>query len=298
MRAIQFNQYGGPEVLEWAQAPELHATENTVTISVRAASLNAIDWKIRRGLMSGQGPDNFPAFLGFDAAGVVDQVGEGVTGFEVGDEVFGLGHRTHAEYAVLKSFVDKPAEVSWSEAAAAGVAGETSVRALNLLGVTHGTTVVIDGAAGGVGAVAVQVAVARGATVIATASERNHEYLAALGAAPVQYGDGVTDRIRQVAPGGVDAVLDVVGKTPMENLVSLVDDPQQVVSIANFSAPEHGARVTGGGGDPTAALREIADLLANGRLKIEVAAYPMNEATEAHRLQEQGHVRGKLVLVL
>ncbi|MCW2803166.1 MAG: hypothetical protein QOF52_1813 [Propionibacteriaceae bacterium] len=297
MRAIQFNQYGGPEVLEWAEAPEPHATANTVRISVRAASLNAIDWKIRRGLMRGQGPDTFPAFLGFDAAGVVNEVGQGVTGFEVGDEVFGLGHPTHAEYAVLKSFVNKPAEVSWSEAAAAGVAGETSVRALNLLGVTRGTTVVIDGAAGGVGAVAVQVAVARGATVIATASERNHEYLASLGATPVQYGDGVTDRIRQVAPGGVDAVLDVVGKTPMEELVSLVADPQQVVSIANFSAPEHGARVTGGGGDATAALREIADLLADGRLKIEVASYPMQEATEAHRLLEQGHVRGKLVLI-
>lgn len=294
MRAVQFTQYGGPEVLRWADAPEPHAPAHRVRIDVRAASVNAIDRKIRAD-PEGTGTAQFPTLLGFDAAGVVDEVGPGVTGVRVGDEVFGLGTRTQAEYAVLEHVAWKPAHLSWAEAAAAGVAGETSVRALNLLGVTAGTVVVIDGAAGGVGAVAVQVAVARGATVVATARSADHDYLSALGATPVQYGSGVADRIRAAVPTGVDAVFDVVGKTALDELVSLVPDPQQVVSIANFAASEYGARATGGGGDPSAALREIAGLLAEARLHIEVQTFPMWEFATAHRLLDRGHVRGKLV---
>ncbi len=297
MRAVVFNQYGGPDVLEWVEGPEPPVKPNTVRIQVQAASVNAIDWKIRSGQMGGQSTDDFPLFLGFDAAGVVDRIGEGATGVEVGDEVFGLGSGTYAEVAVLRSFAAKPSEVSWEEAAAAGVAGETSVRALSLLAVTEGTTLLIDGAAGGVGAVAVQVAVARGARVIATSSEANFDYLNALGATPIRYGEGMTDRVRTLSPRGVEAVFDVAGKTPMPQLVSLVEDPQQVVSIANFAAGEYGARATGGGGDAAAAMAEIAGLLSEGRLHIEVLTYPMSAAAAAHRLLQEGHVRGKLVLV-
>jgi NADPH:quinone reductase-like Zn-dependent oxidoreductase len=302
MRAVQFDAHGGPEVLRWAAAPEPHVADAgvpaaAVRVSVAAASVNAVDWKIRSGLLGADVPRAYPGFLGFDAAGVVDEVGADVTGVQPGDEVFGLGTNTHAEYAVLRHYAAKPAAVGWVEAAAAGNAGETAVRVLDLLGVGHGTTLVIDGAAGGVGAVAVQVAVARGAAVLGTASERNHRYLGQLGATPVTYGLGMADRVRAAVGGHVDAVFDVVGKTQMADLVSLVGDPAQVVSIANFAAPEHGARATGGGGDPSAALRQVADLLAARRLRIEVQTFLMSAAGEAHRLLEQGHVRGKLVLV-
>lgn len=299
MLAAQFHSYGGPEVLEIDEAPEPHAGPGQVRITVRAASINPVDWKVRAGFMADFSPLTFPAIGGSDAAGVVDEVGEGVDGLSVGDEVFGLGSATDAELAVLSAFVKKPASIDWAEAAALGVAGETAVRGLDLLSVGAGSTVLIDGGAGGVGAVAVQVAAARGAKVIATASERNHGFLRDLGAEPVLYGDGMPDRVRAVAPDGVDAVFDVVGKTPVTDLIELAPDPQHVVSIANFGAAEHGARVTGGGeGNPVEALATVARLAEEGRLKIEVQTFALADIAEAQRLSQAGHVRGKLALVL
>ena len=177
MRALQFSAHGGPEVLEWAEAPEPHAGAGQIRIAVRAASVNPIDWKLMSGAMPGGQPMTGPKYLGFDAAGVVDEVGEGVTGVSVGDEVFGRGRNTQAEYAVLDSWVAKPPSVDWAVAAAAGVAGETAERGLRLLDVKAGDAVFVDGGAGGVGAVAVQMAVARGVRVIASASEANQDYL-------------------------------------------------------------------------------------------------------------------------
>jgi NADPH:quinone reductase-like Zn-dependent oxidoreductase len=299
MRAVQFRSYGGPEVLEWAEAPEPHAGPGQVRIAVRAASVNPVDWKRFTGAMSGGQPMSGVGYLGFDAAGVVDEVGEGVTGVSVGAEVLGQGSNTQAQYAVLDSWVAKPPSVDWAVAAAAGVAGETSERGLRLLGVQAGDTVFVDGGAGGVGAVAVQMAVARGARVIASASEANHDYLREIGATPVLYGDGVADRVRAAAGGPVDAVFDVAGQTPVEELISLTAEPSQVVSIANFAAGEAGARVTGGGSDsqPTRALAEVADLLAQNKIVIKVQTFPFDRAAEAHRISRAGHVRGKLVLV-
>jgi NADPH:quinone reductase-like Zn-dependent oxidoreductase len=299
MRALQFTAYGGPEVLEWGDAPEPHAGPDQVRIAVRAASVNPIDSKVLSGAMAGGQPMSGTGYLGFDAAGVVDQVGEGVTDVSVGDEVLGRGTNTQAEYAVLDSWAPRPASVDWAVAAAAGVAGETSERGLRLLGVEAGDTVFVDGGAGGVGAVAVQMAVVRGAQVIASASEANHAYLRELGATPVLYGDGLVDRVRAAASGPVDAVFDVAGRTPVEDLVSLAPEPSQVVSIANFAAGEAGARVTGGGDDsrPREALAQVADLLAQGRLVITVQTFGFERAAEAYRIVEGGHVRGKLVLV-
>lgn len=299
MRALQFRSYGGPEVLEWADAPEPHAGPGQVRISVRAASVNPIDWKLLSGAMSGGEPLPGPGYLGFDAAGVVDEVGEGITGVSVGDEVLGRGSNTQAEHAVLDSWAAKPESVDWAVAAAAGVAGETSERGLRLLGVEAGDTLFVDGGAGGVGAVAVQMAVARGASVVASASEANHDYLRELGATPVLYGQGVADRVRGVVGGPVDAVFDVAGKTPVEDLLGLVAEPSHVVSIANFAAGEAGVTVTGGGADsrPEQALAEVSDLLAQGRLAIRVETFPFDRAAEAYRISRGGHVRGKLVLV-
>src|ERR671925_2153219 len=203
MRALQYKAYGGPEVLEWAQAPDPHAGSGQIRIAVRAASVNPIDWKAFSGAMSGGQPLAGTGYLGYDAAGVVDEVGEGVSGISVGDDVLGRGRNTQAEYAVLDSWAAKPPSVDWAVAAAAGVAGETSERGLRLLDVQAGDTLFVDGGAGGVGAIAVQMAVARGARVIASASEANHDYLREIGAIPVLYGAGVADRVRTAAGGQV-----------------------------------------------------------------------------------------------
>jgi NADPH:quinone reductase-like Zn-dependent oxidoreductase len=230
---------------------------------------------------------------------VVDEVGEGVSGVSVGDDVFGRGQNTQAEYAVLDSWAAKPSSIDWAVAAAAGVAGETSERGLRLLDVEAGDTIFVDGGAGGVGATAVQMAIARGARVIASASEANHDYLREIGATPVLYGEGVVARVKDAAGGRLDAVFDVAGKTPIEDLISLAPDPSKVVTIANFGAAEAGARVTGGDADsrPMEALAQVAELLAQNKLVIKVQTFPFDRAAEAYRISAGGHIRGKLVLV-
>ena len=299
MRALQFRTNGGPEVLERAEAPDPHPGPGQVRVAVRAASVNPIDWKAFSGAMSGGEPMAGTGYLGYDAAGVVDEVGEGVTGVSVGDEVFGRGRNTQAEYAVLDSWAAKPPSIDWAVAAAAGVAGETAERGLRLLEVKAGDTLFVDGGAGGVGAVTVQMALTRGARVIASASEANHDYLREIGATPVRYGQGLAERVRAAAGGPVDAVFDVAGKTPVEDLISLVSEPSQVLSVANFAAGRAGARVTGGGADsqPMQALAQVADLLAQNKLVIKVQTFPFDRAAEAYRISQAGHLRGKLVLV-
>jgi NADPH:quinone reductase-like Zn-dependent oxidoreductase len=299
MRALQYKTYGGPEVLEWAEAPDPHAGSGQIRIAVRAASVNPIDWKIISGALSGGEPMVGTGYLGYDAAGVVDEVGEGVSGVSGGDEVFGRGRNTQAEYAVLDAWAAKAPSIDWAVAAAAGVAGETGERGLRLLDVKTGDTLFVDGGAGGVGAVTVQMALARGAKVIASASEANHDYLRELGATPVVYGQGVAERVRAAAGGPIDAVLDVAGKTPVEELISLAPKPSQVVTIANYTAGQAGARVTGGGADshPMEALALVADLLAQNKLVLKVQTFPFDRAAEAYRISQGGHVRGKLVLI-
>jgi NADPH:quinone reductase-like Zn-dependent oxidoreductase len=200
---------------------------------------------------------------------------------------------------VLDSWAAKPASIDWAVAAAAGVAGETSERGLRLLDVKSGDTVFVDGGAGGVGAAAVQLAVAGGARVIASSSEANHDYLREIGATPVLYGDGIVDRVRDAAGGPIDAVFDIAGKTPVEDLISLAPEPSQVVTIANYTASDAGARVTGGGGDsrPMEALAQVAELLEQNKLVLKVQTFPFERAAEAYRISQGGHVRGKLVLV-
>jgi NADPH:quinone reductase-like Zn-dependent oxidoreductase len=299
MRALQYKAYGGPEVLDWAEAPEPHAGPGQLRIAVRAASVNPIDWKVLTGMLSGGEPLAGTGYLGYDAAGVVDEVGDQVSGVTVGDEVFGRGRNTQAELAVLDAWAAKAPSIDWAVAAAAGVAGETGERGLRLLDVNAGDTLFVDGGAGGVGAVAVQMALARGAKVIASASEANHQYLRELGATPVLYGQGVAERVRAAGGGPVDAVFDVAGKTPVEELISLAPEPSQVVTIANYAAGQAGARVTGGGADshPMEALAEVAELLAQNQLVIKVQTFPFDRAAEAYRISQSGHVRGKLVLV-
>ena len=299
MLAVQYTEYGGPEVISLGEAPEPHAGPGQIRIVVRAAGVNPMDWKLRSGMMARGKPLEGVGYLGFDAAGVVDEVGEGVTDVAVGDDVFGQGQNTQAQYAVLTSWARKPASVDWAVAAAAGVVVETSERVLRLLGVTEGTKLFIDGGAGGVGSTATQLAKARGAMVIASASEANQGYLREIGAIPVVYGDGMIERVRALQIGKVDAVLDAVGKTPIDDLISLTTEPSQVVSIANFGAAASGARVSGGGADsqPKKALAEAAELLEQSKLVIKIQTFPFDRAAEAHQISQDGHARGKLVLV-
>jgi NADPH:quinone reductase-like Zn-dependent oxidoreductase len=297
MRALQYRSYGGPEVLEVADAPEPHAGPGRIRIAVRAASVNPIDWKILSGA-SAEGPLDGVRYLGSDAAGVVDEVGEGASDVAVGDDVFGLGQGTQAEYAVLGAWASKPASVDWAVATAAGVAGETSERVLRLLDLGGGT-VFMDGGAGGVGSVAVQMARAHGLRVIASAGPDNQDYLREIGAIPVLYGEGLTQRVRETAGDGVDGVFDAVGKTPIEDLISLAPRPDRVVTIANFAAGESGVRITGGGADarPFDALAETAGLLEQSKVVIKIQTFPLDRAAEAYRISRGGHVRGKLVLL-
>ncbi len=246
MRAVTYTEYGGPEVLAVTEVPEPHAGAGQIRIAVRAASVNPVDWKLREG-MFGRSPIDAPRIPGADAAGVVDEVGDGVTGVSVGDEVFGLATDGYAEFAVMRAWAAKPSDVDWAVAAGAGVAGETSVRALDLLRLHAPQSVFIAGGTGGVGTVAVQVAVQRGLTVIASGGAGNQDFLRELGAVPVPYGAGLLAAVRAAAGADhVDGVFDVVGKTPADDLLALVDTPSQVVSIANFGLAERGAQVTGG----------------------------------------------------
>ncbi|PWW21093.1 NADPH:quinone reductase-like Zn-dependent oxidoreductase [Geodermatophilus normandii] len=298
MRAVVHTAYGEPEVAGVGEVDEPHAGPGRARIAVRAAGVDPLDWKQVTGLMArGDRPDG-PTVPGVDAAGVVDEVGEGVTGVQVGDPVLGLGRATAAEHAVLHAWVPKPPEVSFEVAAGLGVVGETAVRVLDLLGLPPGRTVVVDGASGGVGTATVQVAVSRGLAVIGTSSPANADFVRSLGALPVPHGQGLADRVREIAPDGVDGGIDTAGRGSVRDLVALTGDPGRVVTIADSGAAELGVRVTTSSEGAVPRLTEVAALVRQGRLQLPVAAsYPLERAAEAHRRSREGHVRGKLGLV-
>jgi len=219
MKAVRFSRFGGPEVLEIVDLPDPHPGPGQVRIAVRAAGVNPSDWKKRQGLMD----EDLPQTLGYEAAGVVDEVGEGVTDVAVGGRVFGFSEEgaAQAELAVLSYYAPVPPSLGFPGAAALPAAIETATRALDQLGVGTGSTLLINGASGSIGSAAVQLAVVRGARVIGTASPANHDYLRSLGAEPVAYGEGLAGRVRALAPGGVDAALDVAGSGILPELIGL-----------------------------------------------------------------------------
>ena len=297
MRAVVHTRTGEPrEVLSVVETDEPHAGPGEVRILVRAAGVNPIDWKLVTGHMGGA-PDR-PRAPGIDAAGLVDEIGAGVTGVRLGDPVFGQATSgSAAEYAVLSAWAAKPETVPFEAAAGLPVAGETAVRVLDLLGLRAGRTVVVDGASGGVGSTTVQVALARGLRVIGTAGEGNQEFLASLGAQATLYGPGLVDRVRALAPDGVDGAVDTAGRGSVRDLIALTGDPHQVVTIADFSAGDLGVQVTPGGGGQRERLEQVAALLAAGELQVPVAqTFPLEQIAEAYALSRAGHVRGKLVL--
>jgi NADPH:quinone reductase-like Zn-dependent oxidoreductase len=299
MKAARFSRFGGPEVLEITDLPDPHPGPGQVRIAVRAAGVNPSDWKKRRGLMDQQ----LPQTMGHEAAGVVDELGDGVTGVAIGDRVFGFtaDEAAQAELAVLAWYAPIPASLGFAEAAALPAAVETATRALDQLGVTAGSALLINGASGSVGSAAVQLAVARGARVIGTASPANHEYLRSLGAEPVAYGEGLAGRVRALAPGGVDLALDVAGSGVLPELIALAGGPEHVLTVADFAgAQEYGVRFSrGDDGRALYALAGLGELIASGRFSVPaVRTFPLADIAEAHRVSEDGHASGKLVLTV
>jgi NADPH:quinone reductase-like Zn-dependent oxidoreductase len=299
MKAVRFSQFGGPEVLEIVDLPDPHPGPGQVRVAVRAAGVNPSDWKKRRGLMDGE----LPQTLGHEAAGVVDELGEGVADAAVGDRVFGLSAEgsAQAELAVLSYYALIPPSVDFPGAAALPAAIETATRALDQLGAGSGSTLLINGASGSVGSAAVQLAVVRGARVIGTASPGNHEYLRSLGAEPVAYGEGLTGRVRALAPGGVDLALDVAGSGVLPELIGLAGGAGHVITVADVrGAREHGVTFSSGdaAGRAVGVLGQIGGLIESGRFRVPATqAFPLAEVAQAHRAGEQGHAGGKLVLL-
>jgi NADPH:quinone reductase-like Zn-dependent oxidoreductase len=301
MKAIQFSELGDPDVLTIVDVAEPHAPAGTIRIRVKAASVNPVDWKVRSGASKRPVPVELPSIPGMDAAGVVDEIGEGVDGVSIGDEVFGAATSgAYAEFVVLDHFARKPAAMSWTEAAGLPSAVETAFRGLAELGVEPGETIVVNGAAGGVGIAAVQLAIALGATVIGTASEANHEYLRSLGVIPTTYGQGLVDRVLALAPSGVDRALDATGHGALPDLVSLAHSKERVLTLADPQAFELGIEFsTGANGRSFEALAEVAALSERGAFTMPIAKeFPLDEAPAAHRLSESGHFLGKIVLVV
>jgi NADPH:quinone reductase-like Zn-dependent oxidoreductase len=299
MKAVRFSRFGGPEVLEIVDLPDPHPGPGQVRIAVHAAGVGLSDWKKRKGLMDPE----LPQTVGYEAAGVVDELGAGVTDVAVGDRVFGVcsDGAAQAELAVLSHYAAIPASLDFAAAAALPAAIETAARALDQVGVERGSTLLINGASGSVGSAAVQFAVARGARVIGTAGPANQDYLRSLGAEPLTYGTGLVDRVRAIAPGGVDRALDVAGSGVLPELIELAGGPEHVVTVADFAgAQRYGVRFSkGDSGRALYVLAEIGALIESGRFSPPtVRTFPLVEVAEAHRVSEAGHVRGKLVLLV
>ncbi|WP_327581536.1 NADP-dependent oxidoreductase [Nonomuraea sp. NBC_00507] len=300
MKDIVFDRFGGPEVLHEADIEVPQPGPGQVRVRVKAAGLNALDGKIRSGMLEAVYPTTFPAVPGGELAGVVDALGEGVQGVQVGDDVLGWSDTgSYAEYALATIVAPKPAALDWPHAAALPVAGETAERVLNLMGVAAGETVLMHGASGGVGTLAVQLATARGARVIGTAGPGNQDYLASLGATATVYGEGLVERVRALAPDGVDAVFDLAGKGALEDSITLRGGTDRIVTIADFRAQQLGITFSSGPAETSSdRLAALAQDAAIGKVVTTVTTYPLDQAATAQRVSDAGHVRGKLVLTV
>jgi len=298
--AITYSRYGSPDVLTVTSAEIPPPGPGQVLIRVRAVAVNPIDLKIRSGRMDGIIPVQFPVLPGWDVAGVVEAAGQGA-GAAVGDKVFGAASvGGYSRHALLDHPVAKPEGLSWEAAASVISVGEAAFRVLKHLGLKAGQTLLILGAGGSVGTIAVQLAAARGVTVIGTAAEGDLERLTALGATSVRYGDGWADRARASAPGGVDAVFDAAGAGLLPDAIALAGDAARVITIADDNAADHGVRFTGA--DPAdrapEALPELAALMAAGRLTVPIwRTYPLAQAAQAHADIEARRNHGKIVLL-
>jgi NADPH:quinone reductase-like Zn-dependent oxidoreductase len=303
-KAVRFQQYGGIEVLRVVEVDRPVPGPGQVLVRVEAAAINPGEAMIRSGALHERWPATFPSGQGSDLAGIVAEVGAETEGFTSGDEVIGFtdNRASHAEFVVVEAadLIHRPADVSWEQAGSLFVAGTTAYAAVRAVAAGPGDTVVISGAAGGVGSIAVQLARSTGARVIALASEANHQWLTDHGAVPVSYGEGVADRIRTAASGGkVDAFIDTFGADYVETALDLGVAPERINTIINFEAVEkYGVKAEGNSAAASAAvLAELAALISAGQLEIPIAGtYGLDEVQDAFRALERRHTRGKIVL--
>ncbi|MFI6446504.1 NADP-dependent oxidoreductase [Kitasatospora sp. NPDC050543] len=306
MKAIAIRRYGGPEVIEYTDLPDPKVGPDSVLVQVRAAGVNPVDWKVREGRLDGILDAHFPLVPGWDLAGVVRAVGGGVTEFRPGDEVIGYvrkdwaEHGTYAELvaAPVRTLARKPASLDWAQAGGLPLAGLTAYQGLTkALRLRAGESILIHAGAGGVGHLAVQIAGALGARVIATAGERNHAYLRRLGAEPVGHGEGLAERVRALAPGGVDAAFDLIGRDAVDISTDLVADPARIASVADYGVVARGGHYVWCRPD-SADLAALARLADEGKLTVTVAStFPLSQAASAQALNAEGRTRGKIVLL-
>jgi NADPH:quinone reductase-like Zn-dependent oxidoreductase len=304
-KAVQFDSYGEVDVLEVRDVPRPVPTVGEVLVEVKATGINPGEAMIRRGGMHERWPATFPSGQGSDFAGVVAEIGEGVDAFAVGDEVLGFteDRASQAQFVVVPSgqLTAKPPEVPWEVAGGLYVVGTTAYAAVRAIALKPGDTVAVAGAAGGVGTIAVQLATRAGATVLGIAGPSNDDWLNAHGVVPVNYGDGLADRLRQAAPDGrIDAFLDFFGGGYVElALIELGIDPQRVDTIIDFAAVDRfGVKGEGNAEAADAAvLAELTGLVAAGELEVPVAqVFPLDQVKDAFRALELRHTRGKIVL--
>ncbi|MYW67741.1 zinc-binding dehydrogenase [Streptomyces sp. SID8379] len=307
MKAITYRAYGGPEALSYGEVPDPKVGPDSVLVKVRASSVNPVDWKCREGYLDGALDPVFPVIPGWDVSGVVVQPGAAVTEFATGDEVIGyvredfLSRGTLAEYvaAPVRTLARKPRNLTFEEAAGLPLAGLTALQVLTrALEVTEGDVVLVHAAAGGVGSLAVQIARHLGARVIGTASERNHAYVRELGGEPVSYGDGLADRVRALAPEGVDAAFDTVGGDTLRVSAELLAPGGRLASIADGEVLALGGRYCFVRPDAVD-LARLADLAEQDVVTVNVErTFPLDQAAQAHRLSAEGRVRGKVVVTV
>lgn len=304
MKAVRFSEYGGVDVLNVVDVPTPDPGPGQILVQVKAAGINPGEAKIRDGMLHSRWPATFPSGEGSDLAGIVAALGPGETTFAVGDEVIGYtdNRASHAEYAVAEAqnLTPRPAGVPWEVAGSLFVAGVTAWAAVRAVGASEGDTVVVAGAAGGVGSIAVQLARLAGAIVIGLASELQHDWLRAHGVTPVSYGTGVAERIRRAAGPEVSAFIDTVGADYVRLALDLAVNPARIDTITNFAAVrEFGVKAEGSAaGASPATLAELAGLIDAGKLEVPIAAtFPLDQVRDAYRLLERGHTRGKIVLI-
>jgi NADPH:quinone reductase-like Zn-dependent oxidoreductase len=304
MKAVRIEHYGGLDVLQVQDVPRPEPKKNQVLVKIKATGINPGEASIREGYLEKMFHTEFPSGEGSDLAGIVEEVGEGVTAFKKGDEVIGFSHTrgAHAEYAIVEAgnLVFRPANITWAQGGALFVAGTTAWACIKAVDVKEGDTVVVSGAAGGVGSIAVQLAKHAGATVIGLAGEANHQWLKNHGIIPVLYGDGQADRIREATHGKVDAFIDTFGKGYVELALELGVKPDRINTIIDFDAvAKYGIKAEGSAKAATAeVLTELTNLMAAGKLEIVIAkTFPLTEVQEAFKELEQRHTHGKIVLI-
>jgi NADPH:quinone reductase-like Zn-dependent oxidoreductase len=303
-RAVRFDSYGGIDVLRVVEVDRPVPGPSQVLVRIKAAGINPGEAAIREGAFASRWPATFPSGQGSDLAGLVEEVGSAVKNVAVGDEIIGFSNNraSQAELVVVEAddLVPRPANMSWEQAGALFVAGTTAYAAVQAVSLRAGDTVVVSGAAGGVGSIAVQLARNGGATVLGLASVANHDWLTGYGVIPIAHGDGVMERIRAASGNKVDAFIDTFGGGYVELALELGVAPDRIDTIIDFAAAaKHGVKTDGNSAAANArVLAELAGLIAAGRLEIPIAkVYRLDDVREAYDDLARRHTRGKIVLV-